>query len=408
VRIKRGHFGQRGFGQGRMGVNYDPEAGYFEIATTVTNTVVPNVLAQVEFWLFFSLHLLVFMSYQFGYLKVDEEGQEWLRLNWNDLKVVSGATTFFEVFYTSQCFSRYLHLHHTSRLMIGNLYDFSFELRLYFRELSQKHVRLAARLLTASLILFFYETNQEVDDRGWQELLRQGLVTPAEQNFLQHYTKHYRSLILLQWSGEVIKDIWKTAKLPANVLNGLIQRLLRARILEQQVVDTCELPMPFQYFHLLNMMVVVNLLLWAYGMGTTNSVFAPVIFFFASLIFMGMLELASALSDPFGDDDVDFPVADWLTEFLETTIALIEHNCPLSVEERLEMETPLPTRRRSRFLAPVHKSLRVGQLRAAKTSAALETSSGRRDARHKSWQFHGGADLDRDDNEEDDDDDDDD
>eukprot|EP00444_Apocalathium_aciculiferum_P059655 CAMPEP_0183596872 /NCGR_PEP_ID=MMETSP0371-20130417/175885_1 /TAXON_ID=268820 /ORGANISM="Peridinium aciculiferum, Strain PAER-2" /LENGTH=43 /DNA_ID= /DNA_START= /DNA_END= /DNA_ORIENTATION= len=43
-------------------------------------------------------------------------------------------------------------------------------------------------------------------------------------------------------------------------------------------------------------MICANLGLWAYSMGLTDSIFAPVVFFFASLIFIGMMELSSDLS----------------------------------------------------------------------------------------------------------------
>ncbi len=47
----------------------------------------------------------------------------------------------------------------------------------------------------------------------------------------------------------------------------------------------------FQYSHLLSTMIVVKLVLWAYGMGLTDSAFAPIVYFFEALIFMGMMEL---------------------------------------------------------------------------------------------------------------------
>ena len=43
------------------------------------------------------------------------------------------------------------------------------------------------------------------------------------------------------------------------------------RISQNQIGRIMEKPMPFQYFHLLNVMIVVNLGLWAYGMGLTDS-----------------------------------------------------------------------------------------------------------------------------------------
>merc|ERR1712232_1221819 len=63
-------------------------------------------------------------------------------------------------------------------------------------------------------------------------------------------------------------------------------------------------------------------------MGITNSYFAPVVYFFAAMLFMGMMELGSQLADPFGDDDVDYPVSEWLSECSETCTVLVEFHYP--------------------------------------------------------------------------------
>mmetsp|Transcript_15922 Transcript_15922/g.32322 ORF Transcript_15922/g.32322 Transcript_15922/m.32322 type:complete len:381 (+) Transcript_15922:90-1232(+) len=367
-----------------MAVHYDPEAGYLVTAFRLTNTVVPLVLSHLEFWAFFLLHLAVCWAFRNGYLEGANHPRSFLCLGWNEMKVIAAATTFFEVFYTNQCFSRYNSLYDLSRKMLGNLYDFAFEVRLHLRKSSQSHVRLAARWFTASVILFFYETNSDVSDREWAELLRQGLLKPDEKAFLENFHKHQRSLVLLQWSAEVCRDGCNSAKVPANALKSLVDKLLKSRILEQAVVDTIELPMPFQYFHLLNMMVVVNLLLWAYGMGTSASLFAPVTFFFAALIFMGMLELAAALSDPFGDDEVDFPVVDWLNEFLENTIVLLEFDCPITMEDRLQKETPMrPGKRHLNLFVQENLSLGMDHSHAPAPKRLPDRLPGRHHHHHR-------------------------
>mmetsp|Transcript_30443 Transcript_30443/g.87306 ORF Transcript_30443/g.87306 Transcript_30443/m.87306 type:complete len:392 (-) Transcript_30443:175-1350(-) len=351
-----------------MALRYDPEAGYLVTAFRVTNTVVPLVLSHGEFWALIGLHLLVCWAFRSGYLQSANEKGGFLSLDWNEMKVISAATTFFEVFYTNSCFSRYNSLYDLSRSLLGNIYDFAFEIRLHLRKTSQSHVRLAARWFAASVILFFYETNADVSDREWEELLRQGLLKPDEKQFLASFHRHQRSLILLQWSGEVIRDGCSKAQTAANVVKSLVDKLQKSRALEQTVVDTIDLPLPFQYFHLLNMMVVVNLLLWAYAMGTTESLFAPFCFFFAALIFMGMLELAAALSDPFGDDEVDFPVADWMNEFLENMIVLIEFDSPIPMDSRLAAERPLRTGKR-------HLNLFLGDNLAASPAQSFASST---------------------------------
>merc|ERR1711879_953924 len=61
-----------------------------------------------------------------------------------------------------------------------------------------------------------------------------------------------------------------------------------------------------------------------YALGVTTSVFGPIVYFFAELIFIGMMELANQISNPFGSDEVDFPVDDWLAEMMASAALLVE------------------------------------------------------------------------------------
>lgn len=52
--------------------------------------------------------------------------------------------------------------------------------------------------------------------------------------------------------------------------------MVKIRTQQQEAVDVLALPVPFQYFHLLSSMIIINLALWAYAMALTQSWFAPV------------------------------------------------------------------------------------------------------------------------------------
>mmetsp|Transcript_8983 Transcript_8983/g.26420 ORF Transcript_8983/g.26420 Transcript_8983/m.26420 type:complete len:386 (-) Transcript_8983:9-1166(-) len=331
---------------GKTLLHYDPGSGYVTTLFRLANTVVPHVLRRFEFWVFFVLHLLVTALYRGGYLRGADEKDHPLYIQWKEMRVITGITTFFEVFYTNQCYSRYCELYQLTRALLGILYDFTLESRIHLRQASKGHTRLTARWLAASVVLFFYESQSEVSEREWQELLRHGLVTDEEKRFLEPFSRHQRSHIVLHWNAMAVRDGQAVSKMPANAMKSLIDKLLRTRGLQQRVADIIDLPIPFQYFHLLRMMVVVNLVLWAYGMGVTQSIFSPIVYFCAALIFMGMMELATQLSDPFGDDEVDFPVNTWLSEVLENVATLVEVENPFSLEQRLQMEQPLQRGRR--------------------------------------------------------------
>merc|ERR1719253_272447 len=97
-----------------------------------------------------------------------------------------------------------------------------------------------------------------------------------------------------------------------DMLAGFYERVYKVRKCQAEVVQILDLPMPFQYFHIMNLMLILNLVLWAYSLGCQDSYWSPVIYMFVQLMFQGIRELSTALSDPFGDDEVDFPITQWM------------------------------------------------------------------------------------------------
>merc|ERR1711879_269087 len=98
-------------------------------------------------------------------------------------------------------------------------------------------------------------------------------------------------------------------------------------------MDDLSLPVPFQYFHLLSVLIVANQFFMAYGLAFTPSMFGIPVFILASMIFLGMMEVASDLSDPFGDDEVDFPISAWIAEWFHQMVMIAEHELPVGTHE---------------------------------------------------------------------------
>lgn len=341
-----------------MVLDYDTSATYISTSFSWTSTVVPYVLGRLEFWIFMALHLGITSAYRTGYLAGADVSKTTFFIDWNDMKVIAAITTFFEVFFTNQTFSRYLHLYDKTRNLLKCVCEFCFETSLHLKSSSHGHMRLASRYFLCSVVLFFSEMKKGDEDKSWLELQRLSLVRPDEQEHLELYDKDMRSLVVLHWAAKVIKLGHKNSagKAPGNALKNMIDKLVETHAIQQEVMDTMRMPIPFQYFHLLNLMIVINLLLWAYGMGISESAFAPVVYFFAALIFMGMMELAVQLSDPFGEDETDFPLGKWVQEVLEDARALLESEQPgeenafkmmIASEERIRVSENMEERLRA-------------------------------------------------------------
>jgi len=303
---------------------YDTSAGILFTIRHVNNTVIPCVLCRCEFWFFFSIHVVFFVLFRLGFLEGAHQQGHIFHISWDGIKIVASMATFFEVFYTNQCYHRYLHLYDHCRKMLRHLYCFVMEVRTHMTPAYKQHTRLASRYVMSSMLLFFFEISGSINRREWRLLKDQGLLKEDEVAFLEHLPGAEKSMFPLLWACEIIRLGHIAVKSVPNTLSPMINKVLAVYDTEQTLLDTLRLPVPFQYFHLLNIMVFVNLVVWAYGLGVNASIFSPFIYFFAELIFIGMMELASQLSNPFGQDEVDFPLSTWLTEALECTSTLIE------------------------------------------------------------------------------------
>jgi len=310
-----------------MTLLYDTKAGLFWTALRRSSTVAPSVLASVEFWLFFAIHLSIFFASHYN--------KEWIRsnawilmLDWDSVKIVSGITTFFEVFYSNQCYARYLHLYNTTRGMINSVHDLCHYLRVFVGDKAKGYSRLSTRYVILAMILHFYEMKGRGTDADIVELSRLGLLRDVEMDALLATPARHRAKVALTWCSFVTTRGCHKAEAPAQVLRALVDLILGVHGSQQEIADTMSLPVPFQYFHLLSSMIIMNLMLWALAMGLHESYFSPIIYFFSSFIFIGMMELSSDLSDPFGNDEVDFPVDKWMKDCIDMVVELLETEFP--------------------------------------------------------------------------------
>merc|ERR1719305_1399221 len=150
-----------------------------------------------------------------------------------------------------------------------------------------------------------------------------GLLNDDEVDLLRKHCKSHGkqasmpSFLLLHWSCILYRT-------QSPRLNELEKTYWAIRRCQDDVVELMELPMPFQYFHIMNLMMMLNLTLWAYSLALEDSYFASLIFLFVQLVFQGIRELSVALSDPYGDDEADFPLDDWMTQLYVRLAALVE------------------------------------------------------------------------------------
>merc|ERR1712008_92832 len=98
----------------------------------------------------------------------------------------------------------------------------------------------------------------------------------------------------------------------AGVLGDFLARLSAFDDAQRDVYDLVIMPVPFPYFHLTQLSVIMSLALWAYGTATALSPLSTLLYALLLLSTVGVTELANSFSAPFGGTgDAHFPLHIW-------------------------------------------------------------------------------------------------
>ena len=98
-----------------------------------------------------------------------------------------------------------------------------------------------------------------------------------------------------------------------------------------QMSNWMKQPVPFPYFHVLTLLLVIDLFLISYGLVTLDEIewfLKPFFFAIICICFLGLKDVAIAMSDPFGDDAIDIDLELLLIDAYKNAIALLRDGRP--------------------------------------------------------------------------------
>lgn len=347
------------------GIAYDTDAGILVTSLRISQTIIPEVVRGFEFWILCALNVIVCICRHCHLFHPEDYD---VNLPWGLTTATGSLMTFFVCFYNRHVFERYNLLYDISKRMEESCLEV-----LSFLKLSEPkkevHLKVTKFLLTSCFLFFFERTgdsgSQQDDTDGYMvskheyDILRQfRLLDEFEISHLKRFVKKYKtdaipSLVVLQWIMLLMRRVTPEHEGRDDFLVGLDDKLYVLRGSMADVSNIMELPMPFQYFHIMNMMLVLNLCLWAYALGCQDSIFAPLIYMFVQMMFQGIRELSTALSNPFGDDEVDFPLNEWMGRLYTRMTALLEDDynlADLTIDGDKELKDPESTSRKINLL----------------------------------------------------------
>jgi len=306
-----------------MTISYD--AGDFNELTVLLRwrgTIMPAVLCRPVMWLLLGAHIT------FLYLHLYRHDIIMPPLPWKLTGVPTSLLTFFLVFYSGNCYTRYYAFYSKCTGMSGAVMCWVGLLRVHFPKATPDKLWNLCRHIVASVYILYFQLaggasdgGKQVTESEWLVLLQTGLISQEEKKKLTEY-RGFKPFLMQIWALRALTEHIKEDGSGAALAPFQAQALaLRGHCAE--IVNTMTQPIPFPYYHTLTLMLSLNMLLIAYSMIEFETVMTVPCFLIIVLVCLGLKETAVALSDPFGGDDVDFETEVYMANMLANTKAMI-------------------------------------------------------------------------------------
>ena len=375
---------------------YSPQGAYFLTMLRLGHSVGPKVLVRKDFWLLLSLHLCVFVVYNNGYIDgyMDKKEKGWrlstLELEWSDVELMFILMSCALCFAINQAYFRYLHLGHLVRKMMDSVYDFAFEARLFLRKENEPYDRLGCRWAVGSSVLVLCQILRSYKDDAVQQmdllkLVDLEFIRPGEAEFLDPgcLSARQRTLVMMHTACDCALHGMRKADVAPATQREVLQRLVDCKSYQLQLLDAANAMLPFEYFHLLSMLVTLTVAYLGLCMGICDSWIAPLAYAASVLIILGLFELLCSLNYPFdGVHEADFPLKGWLVHFLSNLTVLLNYSHggnqshwekELQAEIANPVEFPLTQEQVNSILSGEAKRLQKRQAAVSQVSRAAQS-----------------------------------
>lgn len=309
-------------------------------------TLTSSVFFMGEFWIYMILALLVMVLMDLGVVGLPS-GVVGLDV-WKLLGPQLSLTIFAVVFYNNQCYGRYMSLYSSCVDIEISAKNFASELLVDFGHDPdlQGNIRQACKYCLAAVFYFYLSQKDDLNMDGslpitWQIIQDKGLLTEAEVQQVGEFPGAVFTL-LLHWANVAVKDgirklraaDGKPGQYKPPELAAMSSRLYSSM---HQIGASCDkvrsiqnMPVPFSYFHLLNILISVTVLATGFGSlilveQQDSPTFCLAFFPYAvvTFAFLALRQLSGELADPFGQDTLDFPTADFMRHVYDNVVAML-------------------------------------------------------------------------------------
>jgi predicted membrane chloride channel (bestrophin family) len=336
-----------------MTVIYDPDASFWYTLSRVTGTSVAPVVCSAFFWLCVLGHAALLFCDRILPVWLCEaqevdvlaaavacdpaQVQPYLPdLDWRAIQALTSLLTFFIVFYGSQSYARFMQYWDYCVALGGLTMDWATLVRTHLPYDIELQWNLT-RLPLAAMHLMFYElhssdTGEVVDETEWTQITDRALLTPEEIERIKQYEGYTAHLPLL-WATRAVQEALRAEDVRARVSLEFDHHVMHDfRDLAQNFRKNCgaitnqlKQPVPFPYFHMLQILLFFNLLALSWGLVTLrfHPALTAAMYLALCFVFLGLRVVAVQMASPFGDDPVDFDYEKMLSTTFQNATAIL-------------------------------------------------------------------------------------
>jgi len=292
------------------------------------STLFALVLVKREFWCYMVVHIIMVIAAK---LLIEDGAAPPIR--WEAAATMQYFLTFFTTFYNDKCYTRYMEqLYPYCNEFADSVVHFMTEMNVSLHYASlRKHRTAAAKYMLAAVHEYYMVlTGGKLASDDWKDLTRHGLLTHAEATMMSRYPGDQCHLLLTSWTLFIIRDalmqddLWMArSEQTVHVYNRLDQHVKRMLKSCHAIGFLMAMPVPFVYYHLMSLTCVCNIFVIALIPALLKSWFTVPFFALATLMIMGVKEIASSLADPFGREALDLPIGAFLKHAFDRIACLL-------------------------------------------------------------------------------------
>lgn len=296
-----------------------------------TKTIFGMVARRFEFWFFLLVHCAGVVLFRLGILGVGE----FAKFRWEAVSATQMFMVFCLTFFNGHCFTRYLYLYDLCMEALDGTLFFVQELVVSMSSprVEQHRIRAVKYVIAMMHIFFVGITGGMKSKNEWREIVKRGLLSKLEAEQLQSYPTHCIEtvLVLSTWAMQIIDKaleddvFWDFRSMRIAHTHNRLQAHMNIILKSvHEIGDVLALPIPYPYYHVMNLVLIFNLLILCVICASFQTYQTVFPFFVSLMFFLGLREVSASLADPFNGEDSDFPIENFLQYVFDNAICMLE------------------------------------------------------------------------------------